>query len=53
MKTETCPKCKGTGKQECGYCGNQPARKLSCTECKGTGKINCATCDGKGWVPKL
>ncbi|MDD5021871.1 MAG: hypothetical protein PHR82_07085 [Endomicrobiaceae bacterium] len=50
MATEKCPKCNGSGKQECGECGNQPSRRISCTECKGTGKINCATCDGKGWV---
>ena len=49
MSTETCPKCHGSKKQDCGYCGNDKMRKLSCTECHGTGKINCATCDGKGW----
>jgi hypothetical protein len=52
MATETCPKCNGTKKMDCGYCGNQSSRKISCTECGGTGKTNCPTCDGKGWIQK-
>lgn len=53
MATERCPKCNGSGKQECGYCGNRSDRKISCTECKGTGELKCNTCDGKGWIQSI
>ena len=50
MATQTCPRCKGARKIDCGYCGNSQARRISCDECNGKGKLNCPTCDGTGKV---
>ena len=53
MATETCPRCKGRKKVECGYCGNNSSRKLNCQGCHGKGLLICPTCKGYGWVQRL
>ena len=65
-KTETCPKCNGSGEQTCfdckgsgtcTRCGGKGEIVCSnchgsgiCHRCHGRGRITCHNCQGKGWV---